>query len=143
MARSTPLEPVEGRQECLPPEEGAEYTAALSGSQLDPIFLYAPTTPDDRMRSIAAQAKGFIYCVARKGVTGLDTAFGRSVTDYLTRARGATALPLAVGFGIKEKPDVNFLRGKAEIAVLGSEMIRVAREKGPAGVTAKLKALRS
>jgi tryptophan synthase alpha chain len=126
----------------LPPEEGADYVAALRAHELDPIFLYAPTTPEERMRSIAEDAGGFIYCVARKGVTGLDTAFGDTVTSYLARARRAATLPLAVGFGIKEKQDVDFLKGKAEIAVLGSEMIRVAHEHGAAGVTAKLKTLR-
>lgn len=126
----------------LPPEEGAGYLEAMRAHRLDPIFLYAPSTPAKRMTSIARDASGFMYCVARKGVTGLDTAFGQSVTDYLARAHQATDLPLAVGFGIKEKKDVDFLTGKAEIAVLGSEMIKVARERGPAGVTAKLRSLR-
>jgi tryptophan synthase alpha chain len=126
----------------LPHEEGKAYVSAMRERKLDPIFLYAPTTPEERMRSIGEHASGFIYCVARKGVTGLDTAFGESVTEYLKRARRATPLPLAVGFGIKEKGDVDFLRGKAEIAIIGSEMIRVANEKGADGVAAKLRALR-
>jgi tryptophan synthase alpha chain len=126
----------------LPPEEGADYVAAMRENKLDPIFLYAPTTPEDRMEAIAAQAGGFVYCVARKGVTGMDTAFGNSVSEYLARARRATALPLAVGFGIKDKADVDFLKGRAEIAVIGSEMIRVAGEGGPASVRTKLKVIR-
>jgi tryptophan synthase alpha chain len=126
----------------LPHEEGEEYLAAMRANKLDPIFLFAPTTPPERMREISSSGSGFIYCVARKGVTGLDTAFGAELTRYLARARQETGLPLAVGFGIKEKKDVEFLRGRAEIAVIGSEMIRVAEARGPAGVAAVLKALR-
>ncbi|MBN2352069.1 MAG: tryptophan synthase subunit alpha [Spirochaetales bacterium] len=123
----------------LPPEEGAEYLESMRNRGLDPVMLYAPTTPDERMRLIAEKASGFVYCVARKGVTGLDTAFGAEISEYLARARRATSLPLAVGFGIKDREDVSFLKGKAEIAIIGSEMIRVANERGAAGVGARLK----
>jgi tryptophan synthase alpha chain len=125
----------------LPPEEGTEYLSAMRARGLAPVMLYAPSTPEARMREIAAAGGGFVYCVARKGVTGLDTAFGAELAGYLKRARRATDLPLAVGFGIKEKKDVDFLRGKADIAVIGSEMIRVANEKGAAGVAASLAAI--
>ncbi|HEQ72121.1 MAG TPA: tryptophan synthase subunit alpha, partial [Spirochaetia bacterium] len=117
----------------LPPEEAHDYTAAMDEHGLAPIFLFAPTTPPERMVRIAERARGFIYCVARKGVTGLDTAFSEEVAAYLGRARAATTLPLAVGFGIKGKSDVDYLKGKAEIAVVGSQMLRVVEEKGPAG----------
>ncbi len=125
----------------LPPEEGTEYLGAMRRNGLDPVMLFAPTTPDDRMRFIAEKASGFVYCVARKGVTGLDTAFGAEISGYLARARRAASLPLAVGFGIKDKRDVSFLKGKAEIAIIGSEMIRVANERGAAGVGASLRAI--
>jgi tryptophan synthase alpha chain len=125
----------------LPHEEGEEYITAMRTHHLDPIFLFAPSTPPERMRSIAARGGGFIYCVARKGVTGLDTVFGAELKDYLAQARRATGLPLAVGFGIKERRDVDFLRGRAEIAVIGSEMIKAAVANGAAGVMARLKSL--
>ncbi|MEO8214719.1 MAG: tryptophan synthase subunit alpha [Myxococcales bacterium] len=95
----------------------------------------SPSTSDDRMRQIAARARGFVYCVARKGVTGAKTLFGSDDLDgYLTRCRAATALPLAVGFGVKNRGDVEQLIGKADVAVVGSETIRVLEEKGVAAV---------
>jgi tryptophan synthase alpha chain len=82
------------------------------------------------MRAIASLAGGFVYCVARKGVTGAETSFSRELDDYLARCRKATDLPLAVGFGVKDRADVDFLRGKADIAVIGTQTIRIIEEKG-------------
>lgn len=119
----------------LPFEEGAELLSAMERQSLDPIFIYSPSTSDDRMRQIAARARGFVYCVARKGVTGAKTQFGSDDLDgYLARCRAATTLPLAVGFGVKNRGDVEQLIGKADVAVVGSETIRVLEEKGVAAV---------
>lgn len=126
----------------LPPEEGTEYLAAMKEAALDPIFIYSPNTTDARMKVIAEYASGFVYCVARKGVTGSATAFSTELSSYLARARAATTLPLAVGFGVKEKADVDFLRGKADIAVVGSETLRVLERGGVAAVGPFLKGLR-
>jgi tryptophan synthase alpha chain len=114
----------------LPPEEGREYLDAMARHALAPIFIFAPTTRIDRMRTIASLAGGFIYCVARKGVTGAETSFSRELDDYLARCRTATNLPLAVGFGVKDRADVDFLKGKADIAVIGTQTIRIIEEKG-------------
>lgn len=118
----------------LPMEEGAEYLAAMHAAKLAPVSLFAPNTPDQRMRTIAEQSSGLIYCVARKGVTGAKTDFSSDLTNYLERARRATSLPLAVGFGLKERKDVDFLRGKAEVAVVGSESLKVLNESGLRGL---------
>jgi len=114
----------------LPPEEGEEYLNAMASHDLAPIFIYAPTTTAQRMDRIARHAKGFIYCVARKGVTGAHTDFSRELGTYLGRCRRATDLPLALGFGVKDRSDVAFLRGKADIAVIGTQTIRIVEEKG-------------
>ena len=126
----------------LPPEEGSEYLTAMKEASLDPIFIYSPNTSDARMKTIANHASGFVYCVARKGVTGSATAFSDELTTYLARARAATALPLAVGFGVKDKQDVDFLRGKADVAVVGSETLRVLERGGLAAVEPFLSSLR-
>ena len=120
----------------LPPEEGHEYLSAMGRLDLDPIFIYSPNTTEDRLRYLAGHAKGFIYCVARKGVTGATTEFSANLRDYLRRCRAATDLPLAVGFGVKDRRDVEFLRGKADIAVVGTQSIRVMDEKGVPGIRA-------
>jgi tryptophan synthase alpha chain len=118
----------------LPPEEGRAYLDAMNAHNLAPILIFSPTTPPDRMRTIAASGSGFIYCVARKGVTGEITDFSKDLASYLRRCRKGTNLPLALGFGIKEKSDIDFLKGKADIAVVGSQTIRVLEQKGIASV---------
>jgi tryptophan synthase alpha chain len=118
----------------LPPEEADEYLDAMGRHDLDPIFIFSPTTSDARMRSIASVAGGFVYCVARKGVTGDHTDFSRQLGDYLDRCRSATPLPLALGFGVKDKGDIDFLNGKVDIAVIGSQVLRLVEEKGIAAV---------
>src|SRR5688572_15796046 len=112
----------------LPIEEGAEYQSAMDEAGLAAVRLFAPNTSDKRMQALSAGASGMVYCVARKGVTGAKTDFSVELTDYLARARRATTLPIAVGFGLKSRKDLDFLRGKADIAIVGSESIRIQRE---------------
>ena len=127
----------------LPPEEAGDYLSAMRDAQLDPVFIYSPNTSDPRMREIARVAGGFVYCVARKGVTGADTDFSASLDAYLTRCRAATSLPLALGFGVKQRADVESLRGKADIAVVGTETIRVMDERGVGAVGDFIASLRA
>ena len=126
----------------LPPEEGRDYLDAMEKQNLVPIFIFSPTTPDKRMKYLASFGKGFIYCVARKGVTGVDTDFSKQLKKYLDRCRKATDLPLALGFGVKEKKDVDFLKGKADIAVVGSQTIRLVDKEGIGAVGEFIKSLR-
>ena len=114
----------------LPMEEGAEYIQAMKEHHLSPIQMFSPSTSDARMAQIASKASGFIYCLARKGVTGANTQFSDDLTTYLARCRKAASVPIAVGFGIKDKADMVYLRGKTDIAVIGSETIRVAENHG-------------
>ena len=114
----------------IPPEEGREYLAAMQRHDLAPILIYSPATSVERMRYIASYAAGFIYCVSRKGVTGEETNFSDELEAYLTKCREGTNLPLALGFGIKERSEIDFLKGKADIAVIGSQTIRVMEEDG-------------
>jgi tryptophan synthase alpha chain len=126
----------------IPPEEGREYLAAMQQRNLAPILIYAPTTSLERMRYIASFAAGFIYCMARKGVTGEETNFTDELADYLNKCRRSTRLPLALGFGIKERSDIDFLKGKADIAVIGSQTIRVVEEEGIEAVGNFIRGLR-
>lgn len=127
-----------GMQGCivpdLPPSEGQEYLEAMQKAELAPIHIFTPNTPEPRMRFLNDNSAGFIYSVARKGVTGKETAFSDDLADYLARCRSSTNLPLAVGFGVKSREDIDFLRGKADIAVVGSETIRVLEREGIEGV---------
>lgn len=126
----------------LPPEEAGSYLACMGAQGLAPVFIYSPNTSDQRMAKIAAVAKGLVYCVARKGVTGATTRFGEELDAYLARCRAATDLPLALGFGVKDRGDVDFLRGRADLAVIGTQTIRVMEEQGVAAVKPFIEGLR-
>ena len=126
----------------LPPEEGKDYLEAMEKNGLAPIFIFSPTTAGERMNYIASFGRGFIYCVARKGVTGLDTNFAEQLGSYLARCRSATDLPLAVGFGVRDRGDVDFLKGKADIAVIGTETIRLIEQQGIGAVGPFIRAIR-
>jgi tryptophan synthase alpha chain len=125
-----------------PPEEGAEYTAAMTEHGLDPVYIFSPRTSDARMQMLGKAGSGLIYAVARKGVTGSNTTFSQETDAYLARCRQATELPLAVGFGIQARSDVAYLEGKADIAVVGSQSLQVLEKQGVAGVRSFLQGLR-
>ncbi|MBN1655120.1 MAG: tryptophan synthase subunit alpha [Deltaproteobacteria bacterium] len=125
----------------LPPEEAEDYLKAMVINQLAPVFIFSPNTPDQRLQFIADHAKGFIYCVARTGVTGSRTEFSQQLDAYLNRCRRATKLPLALGFGVKDKADIDFLRGKVDIAVIGSQTIRTVDKKGVEAVEGFIRGL--
>jgi tryptophan synthase alpha chain len=114
----------------LPPEEGAEYLQLAKNFGIAPIQIFAPTSTDERMKFLASQAEGFIYCVARRGVTGKKTHFDQAFDEYLARCRRATDLPLAVGFGISSREDVALLAGRADLAVIGTATIKLLEERG-------------
>jgi tryptophan synthase alpha chain len=126
----------------LPPEEGETYMAAMKSADRDPIFIYAPSSDAERMGAIAKHARGFVYCVARKGVTGSQTTFSDDLDAYLARCRAATKLPLALGFGVQDAADVDFLRGKVDIAVVGSATLRLIDQKGVSAVGDFIRGLR-
>ena len=103
----------------LPPEEEPATWAALDAAGIDTITMVAPTTHPDRLRTIAARARGFLYVVARLGVTGKggeETAIAATL-DHCARA---TALPRCIGFGITPETDLSRYRDRAEGVVAGS-----------------------
>jgi tryptophan synthase alpha chain len=126
----------------LPPEEGHEYVEAMRKHDLSPIFTFSPTTTDARMRYIASFANGFIYCMARKGVTGNHTVFIEGTTEYLDRCRRATHLLLALGFGVRKKRDIDYLKEKVDIAVIGTQTIRRMEQGGTESVADFVRGLR-
>jgi tryptophan synthase alpha chain len=126
----------------VPPEEAEEYLQGMGEQGLDPIFIFSPNSPLQRMQQIARYSKGFVYCVARKGVTGAETKFSTDLEQYLERCRAATSLPLALGFGVKDQQDMNYLRGKVEMAVVGSESIRVVDSHGVSAIGPFIRSLR-
>lgn len=118
----------------LPPEQSEVFFRQAKERNIAPILIYSPTSTDKRMQELDNAGSGFIYCVARRGVTGKKSDLGEDFGSYLQRCRAATSKPLAVGFGIQSAEDVNALRGIADMAVIGSQTIRLVDEQGPAAV---------
>jgi len=110
----------------LPPEEGAEFVAELAKHQLDPIFLIAPTTTDERIALLCSVASGFVYYVSIKGVTGAATLDTAAVADKMAAIRRHTELPVGVGFGIKDADSAKKVGSVADAVVVGSVLVRQA-----------------
>lgn len=108
----------------LIPEEAQRWTEKLVQFDLDPIFLVAPTTSDERLARIAQQASGFIYAVSRAGVTGAQDELSRDAEALVKRVRPVSALPVAVGFGISTAEQVREVWRFADAAVIGSAIVR-------------------
>jgi len=112
----------------LPPEEVGQVNAELHRVGMDNIFLVAPTTPEARVARIAAQASGFIYYVSLKGVTGAGHLDLDAVRTGVAGIQEHTALPVAVGFGIKDAESAKAIAATAAGVVVGSALVsRIAR----------------
>ncbi len=108
----------------LPVEEAGELHDIAAELELAPIVLMTPTNSDQRLAQLAEAADGFIYTVARKGVTGSNTDMNSEVSQFIDRCRQHTELPLAVGFGVSEAKDVAFIGQHADIAVIGTAALK-------------------
>lgn len=110
----------------LTPEEGKDFVKAMRGARtggLDTIFLVAPTSTNDRLRMIAQLSRGFVYVISRRGTTGMRQDVPTDVRKLLRRLRRSTRLPLAVGFGISKREQVQALEGIADGVVVGSALV--------------------
>ncbi len=111
----------------MPPEEAADLMAALSDVSIDPIFLLAPTTVDERIARICADASGFVYYVSLKGVTGAANLDVAAVEHKVEQIRKHTRLPIGVGFGIRDAETARRVSAVADAVVVGSAVVnRVA-----------------
>lgn len=106
----------------LPPEEEPDLWDGLRESGLDTIALVAPTTHPERIGTIAGRARGFLYVVARLGVTGGGEA-DPAIADVLRRCRAQSPLPRCLGFGIGGESDLRRWRGLAEGVIVGSALL--------------------
>ncbi len=108
----------------LPPEEDSELYKITKSNNIALIKLATPTTDEKRMAVIAKKATGFIYYVAVAGVTGTKSASYASIADAVKLIKKHSNLPVAVGFGIKSKEDVQQVAKYADAVVVGSELIK-------------------
>ncbi len=108
----------------LPPEEGKRLSALLRRAGLDPVYLVAPTSSDERLRRAAALSRGFVYLVSRAGVTGARAALPEDLAPLVERVkRQVTRLPVAVGFGLSTPEQVAAVGRLADGAVVGSAVV--------------------
>jgi len=115
----------------LPPEEAGEWVAAARAECVDTVFLLAPTSNDARIRTVAEMATGFIYCVARAGVTGVQQELPPDLHGLLDKIRAATDTPVCVGFGVSSADHVRTVWQWANGAVVGSAIVNtIARHAG-------------
>lgn len=107
----------------LPPEEGEAFGEALEGSGVLQIYLVAPTTPADRVAQIASRASGFLYCVSREGVTGMQETVSEGLGSMTSLIRRCTDLPIAIGFGISNAAQARESASFGEACVVGSAVV--------------------
>ncbi len=107
-----------------PPEESAAWAACLERHQIDPIFLLSPTTPAARIEQVAKLARGFIYYVSLKGVTGAATLDLKEVAAKIPQIRAVANLPVGVGFGIRDTQAARAMADIADAVVIGSRIVQ-------------------
>ena len=117
-------------------EEAAEYLLAMKANGLQPVFLAAPTSPDERLRAIAENSEGFIYAISRVGITGTQTALESDAEQLVGRLRQFTTKPIAVGFGISNAAHVAAVGRFADAAIIGSAIVSLI-EQSAAGDEAR------
>jgi tryptophan synthase alpha chain len=112
-------------------EEAGEYLAELGRAGLAPIFLAAPTSPDERLQAIAAHSKGFVYAISRTGITGKQQSLTADAATLVERIRRWTSLPVAVGFGISNADHVAQIAKFADAVVVGSAIVELVESLTP------------
>ncbi len=107
----------------LPPEEAGSFTDLLKQQEMDQVFLIAPTTSPERIKTICDKASGFVYYVSLKGVTGSNRLDVDGVSKQLDVIRTKTDLPIGVGFGIKDSETAAQVSKISEAVVIGSSLV--------------------
>jgi len=117
-------------------EEAGEYLQVMRENDLAPVFLAAPTSPDERLKAIAENSLGFVYAISRVGITGTQTELASDAQGLVERIKKFTTLPVALGFGVSTAAHVKAVAEFADAAVVGSAIVGLI-EKTPAGEEAK------
>lgn len=113
----------------IPFEEKEEIESVFGTYGLDVISLIAPTSKN-RIRTIAAEAKGFVYCVSSLGVTGMRETVGRGVEDMIREVKRVQDIPCAVGFGISTPEQAKEMSMISDGVIVGSAIMKLVAEHG-------------
>lgn len=114
----------------LPPEEAGNFESLMKQAGLCPIYLVAPTTPEDRIELIVKRGAGFIYYVSREGVTGMQSKMSDTIAQMTGKIRAHTDLPIAIGFGISNPEQARAAAAHAEAIVVGSAIVNQIAQHG-------------
>ncbi|MDF2379066.1 MAG: tryptophan synthase subunit alpha [Candidatus Gracilibacteria bacterium] len=109
-------------------EEYDHYLELCKKYKLNAIQVISPITPEHRLKKIGEVASGFVYCVSRTGTTGARSDFNVSQLEYLENVRKHVSTPLATAFGLSNRKQIDQALKKADIAVVGSKIIKVYDE---------------
>jgi tryptophan synthase alpha chain len=112
-------------------EEAQEYLAEMRRTGLAPVFLAAPTSPDERLQAIAENSEGFIYAISRTGITGKQQSVAADAAELVARIRRWSKLPVAVGFGISNAQHVAQVAEFADAVVVGSAIVELIERSAP------------
>jgi len=112
----------------MPPEEGCEFNELLYERDIDPVYLLAPTSSAERMEIVALAARGFVYYVSIRGVTGAAHLDYDEVTRMLGEIRRHTSLPVGVGFGINSPESAVKIGRDADAVIIGSAIVNRVEE---------------
>jgi tryptophan synthase alpha chain len=108
-----------------PPEEAEAFAGPLKAAGMDPIFLLAPTSTDERMAAVGRIASGYVYYVSLKGVTGAGHLDTDAVATMLPRIRAQVRVPVGVGFGIRDAASAQAVGRVADAVVIGSRLVQI------------------
>lgn len=118
----------------LIPEEAPEWLAATAEQGLDPIFLVAPSSTDERIAVVGRTNRGFVYATAVMGVTGARAAIGPRAEELVARVRAQTDLPVAVGLGVSNGDQAAQIAAFADGVIVGAALVTALSEGGPDAV---------
>jgi len=123
-----------------PPEESATFAAMAKAAGLDPIFLLAPTSKEQRIKDVGLAGSGYIYYVSLKGVTGSAALDFDEVAARIPRIRAAVGMPVGVGFGIRDAQSARRIGAVADAVVIGSRIIEEIEQAGSAEAPTRVQA---
>ncbi|MEK7107146.1 MAG: tryptophan synthase subunit alpha [Patescibacteria group bacterium] len=108
-------------------EEGRELLIACKENDVYLIPVVSPGVPKERLEVLARDSRGFVYCTSRQGITGANSKFAKELFDFVKELKQIFKLPIAVGFGVKSKEDVESLAKVADIVIAGSVFVNVIK----------------
>jgi tryptophan synthase alpha chain len=123
-----------------PPEECGPFAALAKREGIDPVFLLAPTSTDERIEQVARVGSGYLYYVSLRGVTGAAHVDFSEITSRIPKIRAVTKLPIGVGFGIRDAESARRVAQSADAVVIGSRIIQEIEAAGADEAVSKVKA---